>query len=185
MVTVKCSHLRSKTASVEPREIAWAVKTALRVDGTATLVARGSSMMPNIWSGCELRLRPITCSPRVGECVLALDSKGTPVFHRVVSVDREQIGLRGDAQNMVVAYPLSALVANEDGWHVGLWRIPIAVPLTAKLTLARSLQWLHRRRKRLGSLRRLAHAGVVAAQRRMDRRRSARREQEYARPVAA
>lgn len=63
---------------------------------TATLPLRGRSMRPFLEDGRDKALLKIVQPVKVGDAVLAEISKGHFVLHRIISIEGENVTLRGD-----------------------------------------------------------------------------------------
>lgn len=68
----------------------------LRAGGAVTLAATGHSMTPAIRSGDSLTVEPLRERPGIGS-VLACESAGRLVVHRLVRREGERLVVRGDA----------------------------------------------------------------------------------------
>ncbi|MBQ8464354.1 MAG: S24/S26 family peptidase [Prevotella sp.] len=68
----------------------------LRQGHTATLPLRGRSMRPFLEDGRDKALLQVADHPQVGDAVLAEISPGHFVLHRIISIEGNQVTLRGD-----------------------------------------------------------------------------------------
>ena len=70
---------------------------ALTPEKTGTINLRGRSMRPFLEDGRDkAMLKLLTEPPQVGDAVLAEIGKGHFVLHRIISIDGENVTLRGD-----------------------------------------------------------------------------------------
>ena len=137
--------------------LSWALGQTLEREGTAQLTVYGGSMLPILWPGSKVRLRPVDRSPRVGECVLATGPRDDLVLHRVVSVSANWVVLRGDAQRTTERFPMNRVIAIQDGSNLGPLWIPTRLPAWF-VSIARAMFLDRKNRGGVGALGALLYA---------------------------
>lgn len=100
--------IAERVMKVSGDELLSLVEGATRAGGGIWVRVHGGSMLPTIPRGSEVRVEPIPASGvRRGDTVLARDSSGKPLLHRVVRIRDKKILLKGDFRIMADA-PLPA-----------------------------------------------------------------------------
>jgi ribosomal protein S18 acetylase RimI-like enzyme len=79
-------------------ELMPVIRAALKRGQRVRMTVNGSSMLPFIRNDDTVELEPLTIPPRVGEIVLAQNTCGCYVVHRVIRIKGDNFYLRGDAQ---------------------------------------------------------------------------------------
>ena len=89
--------------SILLKELLPVIRDVLAAGGEFPLKPRGQSMLPYFREGRDsVTLSPITASPRRGDILLYVRTNGTPVLHRVVSVEENgTYTMRGDSQYFI------------------------------------------------------------------------------------
>ena len=134
----------------------WGLSSALECGGSS-FIAHGGSMMPIVWPGSVVRVRPIQQRPAVGQCVLAVDDESL-VFHRVVGATPAGLLLRGDAQERAIEFAWTELLGVAEGTHVGRWWIPSRLPLPAARWGVSAARCAYSHRERMGVVRSIARS---------------------------
>jgi len=80
------------------RELMPLIRAALKRGQRVRMTVNGSSMFPFIYNNDSVELAPISAPPQVGDILLAQNTGGCYLVHRVIRVKGENFYLRGNFQ---------------------------------------------------------------------------------------